>query len=688
MRLWIDLETYCETPIEHGTHKYAESDEILLISWAIDDEPAAVVDVANGEPAPARLVSALNDPSVEIWAHNSHFDRTTLKKYFPAVSSPTRWRDTLILAYSYSLPGALSDLCGLLKLPVDKAKDKDGRALVLLFSKPRPASCKIRRATKETHPEEWARFVNYARLDVEAMREVYNRLPKWNDTPELWREWHLDQAINDRGMCIDTELVTAAVKASATAKDLCDETIRTLTGGQVQTVGQCTELIKFMLKEYGYTLPDMQKATLERRLNDSSLPAPVRDIIAARLAASKASVKKFEALQNAVNKDGRLRGCLQFYGATRTGRWSGRLFQPKNLPRGTMKPDEVEAGISALKSGTAEYLYDDINALVSNCVRGAIVAPKGRKLCVADLSNIEGRVLAWLAGEDWKIKAFRDFDAGHGVDLYKAAYGRTFGVDPKAVTKSQRQIGKVLELSMGYAGGAGAFLTFAKGFNTDLDALARHTSESIDKDILKDAEDTYQWYKERGLTEGESKEVFTACEAIKRAWRKAHPAIVKFWGDVDKAAISLLTGERQAVTVGKVQLTLDSGYIRVRLPSGRLMCYPASRLATDEERATFCYWGQFQASKAYGYVRTYSGKVVENITQAVARDVLASSMHAIEQAGYKIVLSVHDELITETPDTEEYSSGKLSELMATAPEWAEGLPLAAAGFESYRYKKD
>lgn len=688
MRLWIDLETYSETPIACGTHKYAENDEILLISWAIDDAPAQVVDVANGDPIPSALLDAMNNPDVEIWAHNSHFDRTTLKKFYPVVADPSRWRDTMVLAYSYSLPGSLHDLCALLKLPVDKAKDDDGRRLVLLFTKPRPATATIRRATKDTHPDDWARFVNYARLDVEATREVYNRLPKWNDTPSLWADWIIDQHINDRGMCIDTELVSSAVIAATKAKDDCDATIRALTNGRVATVGQCDELIKFMCNEYGYFLPDFQRSTLERRLNDESCPAPVREIICARLAASKASVKKFEALQKAVNSDGRLRGCLQFMGATRTGRFTGRLFQPQNLPRGTLKPEQVEEGIKALKSGTAEFLYDDVNALVSNCVRGAIWAPKGSKLCVADLSNIEGRVLAWLAGEEWKLQAFRDFDAGHGVDLYKATYGRTFGVDPKDVTKSQRQIGKVLELAMGYSGGALAFLTFAKNFNTDLNALANHTAEAINPELWQEASSSYDWFKSKGLTDGIDKHVYIACEAIKRAWRQAHPATVKFWSDIDAAAVALLKGEAESLRVGKVTLTRENGYLKVKLPSGRYMCYPAARLATSEERATFCYWGQFQASKNWGYVRTYAGKVVENITQATARDVLVYSMPSIENAGYKIVLSVHDELITETPDTNEFTSDILSQYMANTPTWAESLPLAAAGFESYRYKKD
>lgn len=685
MDLWIDLETYSTIPIDYGVYKYAEDAQILLISYALDDAPAKVVDVANGEPLPPELLSALNSPDVRLIAHNSNFDRTVLKKFYPAVADSARWIDTMIVAYSLSLPGRLSDLCELVKLPVDKAKDKDGRRLVLMFTKPRSDGSRF---SKSTHPEDWERFVNYARLDVEAMRAVYYRLPHLHAS-NMWDEWRIDQRINDRGMCIDLELVHAAVSASARAKENSDLTVQRLTGGQVATVGQLDGLLKFIMKEYGYSLPDMQKSTLENRLNDDTLPAPARELISARLASAKASVKKFEALANCTCSDGRLRGCLQFMGAVRTGRFTGRLFQPQNLPRGTMSPAEVDTGIKALKSGIAEYLYDDVNALVSNCIRAAICAPSGSKLVVADLSNIEGRVLAWLAGEEWKLKAFRDFDAGRGVDLYKATYGRTFGVDPASVTKKQRQIGKVLELAMGYQGGVGAFVTFARGYGVDLDNLAEHIYSVMPQDTVDKATGIYEWREKKGLDFGDmSRHVWIACECVKQAWRAAHPAITGFWAAVDRATASIVNGEVQQATAGRVTFFRSGSYLVARLPSGRCMCYPAARIAKEGEVATFCYYGQLQASKRWDYIRTYSGKVVENCTQATARDVLTANMGAVEDNGYKIVLSVHDELITETPDRPEYNADRLADLMATVPQWADGLPLAAAGFESYRYKKD
>ncbi|MGN1149457.1 MAG: hypothetical protein ACI4SY_01985, partial [Sutterella sp.] len=335
------------------------------------------------------------------------------------------------------------------------------------------------------------------------------------------------------------------------------------------------------------------------------------------------------------------------------------------------------------------------------------------------LSNIEGRVLAWLAGEEWKLDAFREYDTlqdvnggwvkpeqllsgdhaplavdakgeriHKGHDLYKATYGRTFGVDPSAVTKQQRQIGKVLELAMGYQGGVGAFLNFARIYRVDLDELAVHTHQAIETKFWDEAEDSYDWFLEKGLTFDLNRETFIACEAIKRAWRSAHPAIVKFWADVDAGCSRMYVGG-QVAKAGKVMIGRKSrGYGAVLLPSGRYMCYPAPRAPRDGERATFVYRGVNQYTRKWSDIKSYGGKVVENITQATARDVLASAIPAIEAAGYRIVLSVHDELITETPDSPEFSVEKLSAFMATPPAWAKDLPLSAAGFEAKRYKKD
>lgn len=696
-RLWIDLETFSETPISVGAYRYAEDADILLVAYAFDDEPARVVDVAGGELMPQRIL----DHAGEVWAHNANFDRVVLSRFFPQFANPRRWRDTMVLAYSASMPGSLGALCKLLRLPVDQAKDEDGRKLIQLFCKPRPACVDAqlrlfqtaggqtrgsRVLTRDDRPQEWARFVDYARRDVEAMREVWRRLPKVNDTPEFWAQWHLDQAINDRGMAIDLELTEAAIKAATEARIESDETVQRVTGGKLATAGQRDAMLRFLCEECGVTLPDFQRSTLERRLNEPGLPEHVRELLAARLASGKASVKKFDTLRAATSSDGRLRGCLQFCGASRTGRWSGRLFQPQNLPRGSRTPAEVETGIGALKAGLAPLLYDDVSQLVSDCLRGAIVAGPGNRLVVADLSNIEGRVLAWLAGERWKLDAFRAFDRGEGVDLYCATYGRTFGIDPRSVTKAQRQIGKVLELAMGYQGGVSAFLVFARGYGVDLDDLARITRDNLAREYLDEAAEAFAFFDEKGMTYGLSRDTFIALDAIKRAWRAAHPAIVALWASAEEAALRALRegGEHPA---GRLHYCTKDGSLWCRLPSGRGMAYPAARPGGRKRTSALSYWGQHMAAKGWGFIDTYAGRLVENATQATARDILAESMAAIEERGFRIVLSVHDELLTEAPIDSDLDVDELSRLMATPPAWAADLPLAAAGFEGTRYRK-
>lgn len=324
--------------------------------------------------------------------------------------------------------------------------------------------------------------------------------------------------------------------------------------------------------------------------------------------------------------------------------------------------------------------------LCASAIRGCIVAPPGRKLVVADLANIEGRVLAWLAGEEWKLQAFRDFDAGHGPDLYKLAYARSFGVAPDAVTKDQRQIGKVQELALGYEGGVGAFLTFAAAYGIDLEAMGEQAIAGIPPRILEEARGALEWTKaSKRPTFGLSDRAWLVCDSFKRAWRYGHPAIASFWKDLQEAAV--LAVLRPGTTFGcrKLKLRRDGAWLRIRLPSGRSLCYPAPRV---DDAGKLSYTGTNQYTRKWSRLLTYGGKLAENATQAVARDVLARSMPAVEAAGYKIVLSEHDEILTEVPDRDAFSVGQLAALMSAAPPWAEGLPLAAAGFEAYRYRKD
>ena len=684
--LYLDLETFSEVPIKNGTHAYAEGAEILLFAYAIDDGPVRVWDCTTGEGAPSELWDAMHNGS--IWcAHNSHFDRTVLRHVYPELCPPVaRWRDTMVKALAHSLPGALGDLCDILKVPVDKAKDKAGRQFIQLFCKPRPATSKIRRATRRTHPEEWRRFVEYAALDIEAMRIIDQKLPAWNYRGAELDLWHLDQRINDRGVLVDLDLATAAIRAvERTQKGLAQRT-RELTDGAVQAATQRDALLRHLVEAYGVELPDMQQSTLERRISDPDLPPELRELLAIRLQASTTSTSKYKTLVKAVSSDSRLRGTLQFNGASRTGRWAGRLFQPQNLPRPVLKQAKIDEGIEALHADCEDLVFGNVMELTSSAIRGCIVAPGGKKLVVADLSNIEGRVLAWLAGEEWKLQAFRDFDAGIGHDLYKLAYAKSFGIAPEEVTKDNRQVGKVQELALGYEGGVGAFLTFAAAYSIDLEQMAEQAAGAIAQPILNEANSALAWTKlNRRSTFGLSDRAWLVCDSFKRSWRYAHPAITSFWTELQNAAIAATARPGVVFTCRRLKLRRDGAWLRIALPSGRSLCYPAPQL---DDGGKLSYMGVNQYSRKWSRLKTYGGKLAENVTQAVARDVLASSMQPIEAAGYQIVLTVHDEIISEAPDAPDYNADHLAALMAANPEWADGLPLAAAGFETYRYRKD
>lgn len=697
--LYLDLETFSEVPITNGTHAYAAASEIMLFAWAIDDGPVSVWDVTTGIKAPAPLRAALRDADTQVYAHNSHFDRTVLRHVMPELCPPlSRWRDTMVKALAHSLPGALGDLCDILKVPTDKAKDKEGRQLVMLFCKPRMATSKIRRATRETHPAEWAKFVEYARLDIEAMRVIDKKLPAWNYQGSELDLWHLDQKINDRGVLVDTELATAAIGAVERAQKILAHRTNELTDGAVQAATQRDAMLKHMVAAYGITLPDMQMSTIERRINDPELPAELRELLAIRLQASTTSTSKYKTLAKAVSRDGRLRGTLQFNGASRTGRWAGRLFQPQNLPRPSLKQDMIDLGIDALKNGCEDLLFSNVMELTSSAIRGCIVAPTGKKLVIADLANIEGRMLAWLAGEEWKLQAFRDYDTiigwddekdepiRKGHDLYKLAYAKSFGIKPEAVSKDNRQVGKVQELALGYEGGVGAFLTFAAAYNIDLEAMGEQAIGAIPQNIINEANSALAWTKiKKRPTFGLSDRAWLVCDSFKRSWRYAHPAVASYWKELEEAARLAVSRPGVTFECRSLKLRRDGAWLRIRLPSGRFLCYPSPAI---DESGKLTYMGVNQYSRKWSRLGTYGGKLAENVTQAASRDVLAANMPAIEAAGYEIVLTVHDENITEAPDREEFNHDHLAGLMAAVPTWAQGLPLAAAGFEAYRYRKD
>ncbi|EAW5061314.1 DNA polymerase [Salmonella enterica] len=683
--LYADLETFSETPINCGTHRYAEKAEVMLFAYALDDQPVKVWDLTTGQPMPPDLSAALNAPAVmTVWHNGGMFDSVVLRHALDIDLPPERIHDTMVQALAHGLPGSLSDLCDILGVESDKAKDKAGRQLIMLFCKPRPKNSKIRRATRSTHPEEWKRFVSYAGSDISAMREIYRKIPRWNFTPEERALWCLDQRINCRGVCIDTGLAQSAIAAVEQEQQRLAERTQAMTDNEVQAATQRDAMLRHIAAAFGIELPDMQAATLERRIADPDTPPALRELLAVRLQSCTTSVSKYKKLISCVSSDGRLRGTLQFCGASRTGRWAGRLFQPQNLPRSSLAQPVIDSGIEALKAGCADLVCDDIMQLTSSALRASIIAPPGKKLVISDLSNIEGRMLAWLAGEHWKIAAFRDYDEGHGPDLYKLAYARAFHISPDDVTKDQRQIGKVMELGLGYGGGVAAFVTFAAAYALDLDALAVAALQGIPPGIRQEAKRWYDESVKQKKTYGLSEPVFIVCDSLKRMWRNAHPETVVFWYELADDVKRAINHPGVTVICRKLKIRRDGGWLRIVLPSGRAVCYPGIRLVNDE----ISYMGINPYSRKWQRLRTYGGRLVENVCQAAARDVLAGNMPLIEDAGYSIVLTVHDEVITEAPDTDDFNDKALSALLSTNPEWAPDIPLNAGGFEAYHYRKD
>lgn len=700
--LFLDFETWSATPIGHGTYKYAADAEVLLMAYATNDDPVKVIDFtipAEKEKYTKMLAETVARKDVEVVIHNSMFDRN-IAKYALGIDIPAeRIHDTMVIAAMHALPMSLDLLCQVFNLPVDMAKDKEGKKLIRTFCVPAAKSMGGERTMPADRPKEWEAFKNYAGLDVVSMRELYKLMPKWNY--EIERPiWVLDQKINDRGFKVDVVLAEKAVAAVEKAQAELAKRMNSISDGHVGSGTQRDALLSHLLLEHGVTLPDMTKSTLERRLNDPDLSYAVRQLIAIRLDASTSSTSKYTKLLEAVSADARLRGTLQAYGAGRTARWAGRTFQPQNLPRPGHSYDEILFAIDALMNDCLHLVSDDVMKLTSSCIRSTIIAEEGKQLAVADLSNIEGRVAAWLAGEGWKVKAFSDFDAGTGHDLYALAYARSFGVSPEAVMKNKkegdgsfRQIGKVQELALGYGGGVGAFVTMAAGYGIDLADMSRKAEPKIPPDVLAQAGNFWDKTTNKyGLERG----VFVVCDAIKRLWRASQPEIATYWWELEDAVRTAVANPKVEQVARRITIVRRKNWLLIKLPSGRALTYPG--IQVDDE-GTISYMGIDNYTRQWKRIKTYGGKLFENICQAVARDVLANNMALVESKGFDIVLTVHDELITETElELDEvpakfwdakYPLGEyLASLMAHNPTWAKDLPLAAGGFQTTRYRKE
>lgn len=630
MGLFIDIETYSSVDLKaHGVYKYAAAPDfrVLLVAYSYDGEPAKVYEP---EAVPPHVWQDLLDPRVRKVAHNAAFERVALAAHLGLAHplNPLGWEDTAAMAVRQGLPAGLGDACKALGLP---SKMSAGTLLINYFCKPYiKKSCAPIRRTKEHDSAKWALFAEYCRTDVDAMVGLCKALGAGVPVP-AWerRVWELDQIINDRGFALNLPLARAGVQIQKqieqrTAARLADYGI-----SGAKAVAQIREA----LSARGVELPDLAAETVAGALKDETIGQEAREILQLRKAGAKSSAAKYEAALAYACEDGRARGQFKYYGA-HTGRFSGKGIQPHNFPR--VKPSDVYAAMAIAEQGDIELLemaYGDAAEALAALARPLIKAADGMVLSVADYSAIEARVLAWLAGEQWKLEVFK----GDGK-IYEATAARMFGIPVAEVTKDLRQRGKIAELALGYQGGVGALIQFgADAFMTEPEMLA--TVE---------------------------------------AYRRANPATKKFWYALEAAAAQAIR-ERTVVVVGRIKFTYHNGCLVAILPSKRCIVYRGAKLAGG--RVTYVtHKGSSAMTKSL-----YGGLLAENITQAVARDLLVEAMTRMHDGGLNIVMHIHDEIVCE--HTEPVLDAMLA-AMSVAPAWAAGLPLNAAGYVSTHYKKD
>lgn len=642
--LAIDIETYSDVDlISCGVYKYSSSPhfEILLIAYSVDDEETVCIDVANGEEPPKEFMEMLLDDTVTKTAFNANFERTCFSNYYQHSFRPEAWRCTAVQAAMLALPLSLEGVGAVLGL--DKQKMTEGKELIKYFCSPCKATKsnggRTRNLPKDA-PEKWRQFKTYCIRDVDVEKQIRQRLAKF-PIPEREQEIYcLDQRINDRGIMVDRNLVNHAVACDLLYKETATARAYELTG--LENPNSVSQL-KLWLKEKGLEVDSLAKDTVK----DLSMKSEgdVQEVLKLRLATSKTSVKKYEAIDRSVCAENRVHGLLQFYGANRTGRWAGRLVQIHNLPQNHLPDLELaRALVSEGRYEEVELFYESTPNVLSELIRTAFVAKPGCRFIISDYSAIEARVLAWLAGEEWRLQVFET----HGK-IYEASASAMFHVPIEEITKTSplRQKGKISELALGYGGAVGAL--------TSMGAL------------------------KMGLTEEE-------LPGLVSTWRSANPHITAFWWAVDEAAITAVRDKKPS-KVGRVSFEYKSGILFVTLPSGRKLSYVKPRMMLNKfGREGLTYEG-IGESKKWMRLETYGPKLVENIVQAASRDILAEAMLRLEKEGFDIVCHVHDEVVLEVPDGKS-SVEEVNEIMAVNPVWTEGLPLKAAGFESPFYKKD
>ncbi|KMQ97350.1 dna polymerase [Lasius niger] len=697
-KLYIDLETYNDVPIKAGSYKYAETVEVLLVAYAIDDGPSRCWDVTADEIAPEDLYNAWVNPEYVVIAHNGGlFDRVMLNhhKVLPTIPA-SRWLDTMVQAYAHGLQGSLSSLGTVYGLRDDEAKLKDGRRLIHMFCKPY-SGARIRLLDMQ---DDWQLFMEYAKRDIDTMRTLHERMPQWNyPGRSFWDSgvrsaeyeyWLIDLVINDRGIQLDADLCVAAMCTARDEKADLDARTSAATDDEVKAATQRDAMLKFILHEYGISLPDMRADTLRRRIADPDLPDALRELLEIRLASSKNTSAKYKAAVKSVCGDGRVRGMHQFCGAARTGRDAGRLLQLQNMARPTMKQADIDIAIEDIKQGLAGMLHDDVSTVLSNCVRGMLVPAHGSKFVVADLSAVEARVLAWLAGERKLLTFFEDYDNGAiQYDQYMVGYANTFGIAPESVSSLQRQLGKVLELSLGYGGGVGAFVTFAAVYNVDLAAIANAIHGAGDAGQLAECADKYEWALKHGFHAGLPKRTYAAIEYLKQKWRESRPKTEHLWGQLSASLKNAIRHKGTIFRIGEhIQIKCMDNFLLIRLPSGRVLSLAAPKVDIDRDgNESIRFMGLDRYSHKWSKQYVHGGMAAGLITQATAACLLRAAYRDAEEDGMPVVLRVHDELVCEVPDTPAFSAARLGNHLTRARPWSHGLPLAATGWEGPRYGK-
>ena len=641
----IDIETYSSVDLtKSGVYRYTEASDfaVLLFAYSINHGPVVVIDLAMGEKIPLEVLSALEDDSVLKYAFNANFERICLSRmlgYETGVYlSPASWRCTMVWSAYMGLPLSLQGCGTVLKL--DKQKLTEGKDLIKYFCvpcQPTKSNGGRTRNLPTDAPDKWERFKTYNARDVETEMEIQDKLSKFPVPDSVWEEYHIDQQINDTGVALDMTLVQQALAMDGVSGGELSAAIKELTS--LENPNSVSQM-KDWLSGQGLQTDTLGKKAVASLLKTA--PDNLREVLALRQQLAKSSVKKYQAMQNAVCADGRARGMFQFYGANRTGRWAGRLIQMQNLPQNHL-PD-LEQARELVRVGDYEavkMLYEDVPDTLSQLIRTAFVARPGAKFIVADFSAIEARVIAWLAGEEWRQEVFAE-----GKDIYCASASQMFGVpvEKHGINGHLRQKGKIAELALGYGGSVGALKAMG--------AL------------------------EMGLSEDE-------LQPLVQAWRDANPNIVRFWWAVDSAAMNAVSNKTFDSTYG-INFEYKSGMLFITLPSGRKLTYIKPAIGENQFGSPCVTYEGVGGTKKWERLSSYGPKFVENIVQATARDILCYSMKTLRNTS--MVMHIHDEIVIEA-DTR-MSLEAVCEQMGRTPPWAQGLLLRADGYETTFYRKD